>query len=49
MSIFVIHIDVVTSLTTEAFLAALRRGEPRTIFSDNGTNYQGDANELNEI
>jgi len=55
MSIFVcfvtkaVHIEIFTSLTTEAFLAALRRGEPRTIFSDNGTNYQGDANELNEI
>jgi len=49
-----VHIEVVTSLTTEAFLAALRRfiarrGKPRTIYSDNGTNFQGAANELNEI
>jgi len=49
-----VHIEVVTSLTTEAFLAALRRfiarrGKPRTIFSDNGTNFQGEANQLHEI
>jgi transposase InsO family protein len=49
-----IHIEVVTSLTTEAFLAALRRfisrrGKPRTIHSDNGTNFQGAANELHAI
>jgi len=44
-----VHIEAVTSLTTEAFLAALRRfiarrGRPRTIHSDNGTNFQGAAN-----
>ena len=49
-----VHIEVVTSLTTEAFLAVLRsfiarRGKPRTIYSDNGTNFQGASNELNEI
>ena len=49
-----VHIEVVTSLTTEAFLAALRRfiahrGKPRTIYSDNGTNFQGASNELHEI
>jgi transposase InsO family protein len=47
-----IHIEVVTSLTTEAFLAALRRfiarrGKPRTIYSD-GT-FQGAANQLHAI
>jgi hypothetical protein len=41
-----VHIEVVASLTMEAFLAALRRfiacrGKPRTIYSDNGTNFQG--------
>jgi hypothetical protein len=46
-----IHIEVVTSLTTEAFIAALRRfiariGKPRTISSDNGTNVHGAANQL---
>jgi len=49
-----IHIEVVTSLTTEAFLAALRRfkvrrGKPRTIYSDNGTTFQGAANQLHAI
>jgi hypothetical protein len=46
-----VHIEVVTSLTTEAFLAALRcfkarREKPRTIYSGNGTNFQGAANQL---
>jgi len=49
-----VHIEVVTSLYTEAFFAALRRfiarrGKPRTICSDNGTNFQGAANELHAI
>jgi hypothetical protein len=49
-----VHNEVVTSLTTEAFLAALRRfiaslGKPRTIYSNNGTNFQGASNELHEI
>jgi hypothetical protein len=40
-----IHIELVTSLSTEAFLAALRRftarrGKPKTIYSDNGTNFE---------
>ena len=49
-----IHIEVVTSLSTEAFLAALRRfiarrGRPRAIHSDNGTNFHGAANELHAV
>jgi transposase InsO family protein len=49
-----VHIEVVTSLTTEAFLAALRhfiarRGKPKTIYLDNGTNFKGATNELHEI
>jgi len=48
------HIEAVTSLTTEAFLAALRRfiacrGKPKTIFLDNGTNFQGVSNQLHEV
>jgi hypothetical protein len=49
-----VHIEVITSLTTEAFIAALRRfiarrGKPRTISSDNGTNFQGAANQLHKV
>jgi hypothetical protein len=49
-----VHNEVVTSLTTEAFMAALRRfiarrDKPRHIQSDNGTNFQGAANQLNAI
>ena len=49
-----VHIEVVTSLSTEAFLAALRRfiarrGKPRTICSGNGTIFQVAANEFHAI
>jgi len=49
-----VHIEVVTSLTTEAFLAALRhfiarQGRPRVIYTDNRTNYQGAAKQLHEV
>ena len=48
-----IHIEGVTSLTTEASLAALRRfiarrGKPRTVYSDNGTTLH-EANQLHAI
>lgn len=41
-----IHLEAVSSLSTQAFLAALthfvsRRGVPAQIFSDNGTNFSG--------
>jgi hypothetical protein len=49
-----VHLQVVTSLSTEAFMAALRRfiarrGKPRTISSDNGTNFQRAANQLRDL
>ena len=49
-----VHIELVTSLSTEAFLAALRRfiarrGKPRIIYSDNRTKFQGAANELHAL
>lgn len=49
-----VHIEVVSDMTTEAFLAALRRfisrrGLCSVISSDNGTNFQGANNELKEL
>jgi hypothetical protein len=49
-----IHLEVVTWLTSDAFLAALcrfiaRRGRPNTIYSDSGPNFQGGPNHLREL
>ncbi|GFT45815.1 integrase catalytic domain-containing protein [Trichonephila clavipes] len=47
------HLEVVSDLTTEAFLACLRRfiakrSKPSVIWSDNATNFKGARNILNE-
>ncbi|XP_071579872.1 uncharacterized protein [Temnothorax nylanderi] len=49
-----VHIELVSDMTTEAFLAALnrftaRRGICSEIFSDNGTNFVGASRELKEV
>lgn len=49
-----VHLEVVSDMTTEAFVAALkrfisRRGICRNIHSDNGTNFVGANNELKDI
>ncbi|XP_055936577.1 uncharacterized protein LOC129966192 [Argiope bruennichi] len=49
-----VHIDLVTSLSTDSFILALRRfisrrGRPATIYSDNGTNLVGTSNELKSV
>jgi hypothetical protein len=49
-----IHIEFVSDLTTDAFIAALRRfisrrGHYATILSDNGTNFDGADKELKEF
>ncbi|KYN05838.1 hypothetical protein ALC62_03227 [Cyphomyrmex costatus] len=54
MSIKAVHLEVVSDLTSEGFLAALRRfvarrGLPEHIYSDNGTNFKGANNQLKEL
>jgi len=54
MLIKAIHLEVVSDLTTEGFLAALRRfiarrGLPQHIYSDNGSNFIGANNQLKEL
>nr|XP_031829449.1 uncharacterized protein LOC116425623 [Nomia melanderi] len=49
-----VHLEVVSDLTTEAFMAALkrfiaRRGLCRNLYSDNGTNFVGANNEITEV
>ena len=49
-----IHVEPVTSLSTESFLLAFRRfiarrGRPTTVFSDNGTNLIRSSAEYNSI
>ncbi|GBL97468.1 hypothetical protein AVEN_162933-1 [Araneus ventricosus] len=49
-----IHLETVTDLTTEAFIAALkrlcaRRGRIATLISDNASNSKGAASELNRL
>ncbi|XP_076392692.1 uncharacterized protein LOC105661897 [Megachile rotundata] len=48
------HLELVSDLTSEAFIASLkrffaRRGKSRHIYSDNATNFAGAKNELYEI
>ena len=54
LSVKAVHLELVSELTTEAFIACLRRfvsrcGKPRVIWSDNGTNFVGANRELSEI
>ncbi|XP_055632604.1 uncharacterized protein LOC129773080 [Toxorhynchites rutilus septentrionalis] len=49
-----VHIELASDLSTQAFLAVLRRfiarrGRPRELFSDNGKNFVGAHNELMEL
>ena len=54
LTVKAIHLEVVSDLTTEAFIAALRRfiarrGCPALIWSDHGSNFIGAQNELKEL
>ena len=54
LSVKAVHLEAVSDLTSEAFVAALRRfvarrGTPTLIWSDNGTNFVGANRELKEI
>lgn len=54
MAVKAVHLEVVSNLTTDGFLAALRRfaarrGIPAHILTDNGTNFVGANNQLKEL
>ena len=54
MAVRAVHLEVVSDLTTDAFLAAFaqftaRRGVCSKIFSDNGTTFKGAASELSRL
>ncbi|XP_058827609.1 uncharacterized protein LOC131687534 [Topomyia yanbarensis] len=49
-----VHIELVSDLSPQGFLSALRRfiargGLPSDLYSDNGKNFEGAANELDEV
>ena len=54
LSVKAVHLEAVTDLTSEAFIAVLRRfiarrGYPTLIWSDNGTNFLGANREIKEF
>ena len=54
LSVKATHIKVVSDLTAECFLAALRRfiarrGKPQVLWSDHGTNFTGANRQLGEL
>ena len=49
-----VHLELSTDLSTDAFLSCLqrfisRRGRPQNMYSDNGKNFVGAQNELNDL
>ena len=54
LSVKAIHLELASDLSTEAFIACLRRfiswrGKPTVIWSDHGTNFVGATKEMDEM
>ena len=54
LTIKAVHLELVSDLTTDAFIATLRRfiarrGKPSSIWSDHGTNFVGAVRELRQF
>ena len=54
LTVKAVHLELVTDLTSDAFVACLRRfiarrGRPTLIWSDNGTNFVGAAREIKDL
>ncbi len=54
LSVKAVHLELVSDLTSQAFIAALRRfisrrGKPTLLWSDNGTNFVGANREIKEL
>ena len=54
LTVKAVHLELVSDLTTEAFIACLRRfiarrGRPSLIWSDHGSNFVGAAREIKEL
>ena len=54
LSIKAVHLELTSDLTTDAFIASLRRfisrrGKPSLIWSDNGSNFVGASREISEL
>ena len=54
LSVRAVHLELVSDLSTDAFIACLRRfisqrGKPTLLWSDHGTNFVGAASEIKEV
>ena len=52
LSVKAVHLELVSDLTTEAFIATLRQfiaGKPSLMWSDHGSNFVGAQKELREL
>lgn len=54
LTVKAVHLELVTDLSTQAFLQAFqrfmsRRGKPNNVYSDNGSNFVGAHNKLQEL